>query len=142
MEKRRNREKVRAQLEELLQKDKAKTTLNRISDLGLIEMTRKRTRESLGRSARALFLLATARASMQSKETIAYEILREIRRKRPTCRATPSSSTAHPPVADVSAAREGRDRDAENRTCGRFRSSAQRVPLRAVRSAGEVSAMS
>ena len=36
-------------LEELLAKDKAKTTLNRISDLGLIEMTRKRTRESLGR---------------------------------------------------------------------------------------------
>ena len=49
MEKAQNREKVRRTLEELLQKDKAKTTLNRISELGLIEMTRKRTRESLGR---------------------------------------------------------------------------------------------
>ncbi len=49
MERASNREKVRKTLEELLQRDKAKTTLNRISELGLIEMTRKRTRESLGR---------------------------------------------------------------------------------------------
>ena len=42
MEQHMNREKVRRTLEELLHKDKAKTTLNRISDLGLIGMTRKR----------------------------------------------------------------------------------------------------
>jgi hypothetical protein len=50
MERASNREKVRRKLEQLLAKDKAKTTLNRISELGLIEMTRKRTRESLGRT--------------------------------------------------------------------------------------------
>jgi ribonuclease G len=51
-------------MEELLSRDKAKTTLNRISELGLIEMTRKRTRESLGRTdPRALLLLRRHRAS-------------------------------------------------------------------------------
>src|SRR5690606_20273265 len=49
MERAENREKVWRVLEHKLAKDKAKTTINRISDLGLIEMTRKRTRESLGR---------------------------------------------------------------------------------------------
>src|SRR5262249_56010233 len=43
MERASNREKIRRRLEELLQKDKAKTTLNRISDLGFIEMTTKPT---------------------------------------------------------------------------------------------------
>jgi ribonuclease G len=37
-------------LVEALKNDKAKTTTVRISELGLVEMTRKRTRESLGRT--------------------------------------------------------------------------------------------
>src|SRR4029077_15763726 len=82
MEKPSNREKVRKTLDELLQKDKAKTTLNRISELGLIEMTRKRTRESLGRLLHEPCLYCDAPGHLESKETVAYEILREIRRKR------------------------------------------------------------
>ena len=51
MERAGNREKVLARARgSCSRKDKAKTTLNRISELGLIEMTRKRTRESLGRT--------------------------------------------------------------------------------------------
>jgi ribonuclease G len=49
MERASNREKVRRGWR-APGPDKAKTTLNRISELGLIEMTRKRTRESLGRT--------------------------------------------------------------------------------------------
>ena len=72
---------VRRTLEDLLQKDKAKTTLNRISDLGLIEMTRKRTRESLGRLLHEPCFYCDGTGQLQSKETIALEILRDIRRK-------------------------------------------------------------
>ncbi len=71
MEKASNREKVRKTLEELLQKDKAKTTLNRISELGLIEMTRKRTRESLGRLLHEPCFYCDGTGHLQSKETIA-----------------------------------------------------------------------
>jgi ribonuclease G len=111
-----NREKVRRTLEDLLQKDKAKTTLNRISDLGLIEMTRKRTRESLGRLMHEPCFYCDGTGQLQSKETIAYEILREIRRRRGDLPGYTIVVHAHPAVADLLQTSE-RDAvaDAENR---------------------------
>jgi ribonuclease G len=101
MENRKNRETVRHTLEELLQKDKAKTTLNRISELGLIEMTRKRTRESLGRLLHEPCFYCDGTGQLQSKETIAYEILREIRRKRADLPGYVVIVNVHPAVADL-----------------------------------------
>lgn len=101
MEKASNREKVRRTLEELLHKDKAKTTLNRISELGLIEMTRKRTRESLGRLLHEPCFYCDGTGQLQSKETVAYEILREIRRKRATLAGYVVIVNCHAAVADV-----------------------------------------
>jgi ribonuclease G len=101
MEKYANREKVWRALEAALVKDKAKTTLNRISELGLIEMTRKRTRESLGRLLHEPCFYCDGTGQLQSKETIAYEILREIRRKRSTLPGYTVVVNAHPAVADV-----------------------------------------
>jgi ribonuclease G len=101
MEKSSNREKVRRTLEELLTKDKAKTTLNRISDLGLIEMTRKRTRESLGRYLHEPCFYCDGTGQLQSKETIAYEILREIRRKHKDLPGYTIQLSAHPAVVDL-----------------------------------------
>lgn len=116
MEQHKNREKVRRALEELLQKDKAKTTLNRISDLGLIEMTRKRTRESLGRLMHEPCFYCDGTGQLQSKETIAYEILREIRRKRAGLPGYSIVVNAHPAVADVLNSTEKEAvSDAENR---------------------------
>ena len=101
MERSSNREKVRRTLEDLLQKDKAKTTLNRISDLGLIEMTRKRTRESLGRLLHEPCFYCDGTGQLQSKETIAYEIMREIRRRRRDLPGYTIVVNAHPAVADL-----------------------------------------
>jgi len=101
MEKAQNREKVRRTLEDLLQKDKAKTTLNRISELGLIEMTRKRTRESLGRLLHEPCFYCDGTGQLQSKETIAYEIIREVRRKHRDLPGYSVVVNAHPAVADV-----------------------------------------
>jgi ribonuclease G len=101
MEKPSNREKVRRTLEDHLQRDKAKTTLNRISDLGLIEMTRKRTRESLGRLLHEPCFYCDGTGHLQSKETIAYEILREIRRKRQDLPGYTVLVNCHPAVADL-----------------------------------------
>ncbi|MFO0664948.1 MAG: Rne/Rng family ribonuclease [Polyangiaceae bacterium] len=101
MEKASNREKVRRTLDELLHKDKAKTTLNRISELGLIEMTRKRTRESLGRLLHEPCFYCDGTGQLQSKETIAYEILREVRRKRASLTGYTVQISAHPAVVDL-----------------------------------------
>ena len=96
-----SREKVRRKLEDLLQKDKAKTTLNRISDLGLIEMTRKRTRESLGRILHEPCFYCDGTGNLQSKETVAYEILREIGRRRNDLPGYTVVVNTHPAVADL-----------------------------------------
>ncbi len=101
MERPSNREKVRKTLEDLLQRDKAKTTLNRISELGLIEMTRKRTRESLGRLLHEPCFYCDGTGQLQSKETIAYEILREIRRKRGDLPGYTIVVNCHPAVGDL-----------------------------------------
>src|SRR5204862_577382 len=101
MELHKNREKVRRTLEELLQKDKAKTTLNRISELGLIEMTRKRTRESLGRLMHEPCFYCDGTGQLQSKETVAYEILRQIRRDRGSLPGYSIVVNAHPAVIDL-----------------------------------------
>ena len=111
-----SREKVRRKLEELLQKDKAKTTLNRISDLGLIEMTRKRTRESLGRILHEPCFYCDGTGNLQSKETVAYEILREIGRRRKDLPGYTVVVNTHPAVADVlTTVDRGALQEAENR---------------------------
>ncbi|MBK8253056.1 MAG: Rne/Rng family ribonuclease [Polyangiaceae bacterium] len=101
MERPQNREKVRRRMEELLAKDKAKTTLNRISELGLIEMTRKRTRESLGRTVLEPCFYCDGTGQLQSKQTIAYEILRQIRRERENLPGYVIILNAHPAIIDL-----------------------------------------
>jgi ribonuclease G len=116
MEKPSNREKVRKTLDELLQRDKAKTTLNRISELGLIEMTRKRTRESLGRLLHEPCFYCDGTGHLQSKETIAYEVLREVRRKRQDLPGYTIVVNCHPAVADfLTGAQKSALVDAESR---------------------------
>jgi ribonuclease G len=96
-----NRDKVYRALEQFLAKDKAKTTINRISDLGLIEMTRKRTRESLSRTMHEPCLYCDGTGQIQSRTTIAYEILRQITRERQSLPGYSVVVNAHPAVVDL-----------------------------------------
>jgi ribonuclease G len=63
-----------------LEKDRAKTAISALSDLGLIEMTRKRTRESLGQILHSNCPVCHGVGTLKSPETICYEIFREILR--------------------------------------------------------------
>jgi ribonuclease G len=125
MERASNREKIRKRLEELLQKDKAKTTLNRISDLGLIEMTRKRTRESLGRLLHEGCFYCDGTGQLQSKQTVAYEILRQIRRDRAFLPGYSVVVNAHPAVIDIM---KGDEREAVHEAEKRFMRRIELVP--------------
>jgi ribonuclease G len=101
MDKAGNREKVYRALEQALHHDKAKTSINRISELGLVEMTRKRTRESLGRLLHESCFYCDGTGQLQSRTTIAYEILRQIRRERKTLAGYKVVVNAHPSVVDL-----------------------------------------
>ncbi len=67
-------------LEKCLDKDRAKTTITGVSELGLVEMTRKRTRESLGQILCETCPACRGRGVLKSAETVCYEIFREILR--------------------------------------------------------------
>ncbi|HEX9296461.1 MAG TPA: Rne/Rng family ribonuclease [Polyangiaceae bacterium] len=125
MERASNREKIRRRLEELLQKDKAKTTLNRISDLGLIEMTRKRTRESLGRLLHEPCFYCDGTGQLQSKQTVVYEILRQIRRDRAYLPGYSVVVNAHPAVIDLM---KGEERESVQEAERRFMRRIELVP--------------
>jgi ribonuclease G len=96
-----NREAVWRALEQALARDKAKTTINRISELGLIEMTRKRTRESLTRMLHEPCFYCDGTGQIQSRTTVAYEILRQIRRERHNLKGYSVVVNAHPAVVDL-----------------------------------------
>ncbi len=81
MEKKSNRERVFMALKEALSKDRAKSHILRMSELGLIEMTRKRTRENLNRLQTESCFYCEGRGTLKSKRTICYEIFRDLERE-------------------------------------------------------------
>ncbi|WP_409523281.1 ribonuclease G [Nitrincola sp. MINF-07-Sa-05] len=72
---------VQRTLERMVEKDHAKCKVTSVSDLGLVEMTRKRTRESLEQVLCEPCPMCQGRGSIKTPETVAYEIFREILRQ-------------------------------------------------------------
>ena len=68
-------------LEKCLDKDHARTHITEVSSLGLVEMTRKRTRESLEHVLCETCPTCNGRGSLKTAETACYEIFREILRE-------------------------------------------------------------
>jgi ribonuclease G len=101
MESRSSREKVFAALREALRKDRARTTISRITELGLIEMTRKRTAESLVRILCEPCDICDGRGYSKSKTTVCYEIFRSIQREAQTLEESRLTVQCHPAVAEV-----------------------------------------
>ena len=75
-----NRTRVLTSLESALDKDRVKTNINGFTQLGLVEMTRKRTRESIEHILCSSCPACEGRGSVKTVETVCYEILREITR--------------------------------------------------------------
>lgn len=68
-------------LEKALEKDHARTQVNEVSQLGLVEMTRKRTRESLQQVLCSECEVCDGRGMQKTQETVGFEIAREIIRQ-------------------------------------------------------------
>jgi ribonuclease G len=101
MDKESNREKVMRAFEEALKQDKAKANVTKISELGLVEMTRKRTRESLGRMLTEPCPYCEGKGYTKSKITICYEILRLLRRDGHNYTQDAIIVTCNPEIADI-----------------------------------------
>jgi len=101
MEKEVNRDKVFTALEDAMKSDKSKTNILKISDLGLVEMTRKRVRESIGRMMCEPCSYCEGRGYIKSKTTICHEIFRELRREMLDSRGAKAMVSVNPQVADL-----------------------------------------
>ena len=80
MQEQAHRDEVLASLQEQLKRDYAKTNISEVSALGLIEMTRKRTRESLQQQLCEPCPTCGGKGFVKSAETVCLEIFRELMR--------------------------------------------------------------
>jgi ribonuclease G len=72
---------VLTELNKALARDRTRITVNGFSPLGLVELTRKRTRESLAHVLCEPCPVCAGRGELKTARTVCYEILREILRE-------------------------------------------------------------
>ncbi|MGA8892060.1 MAG: Rne/Rng family ribonuclease, partial [Anaeromyxobacteraceae bacterium] len=125
MDKPQNRDKVFKSLQEALGRDKAKTNVLKISELGLVEMTRKRVRESITRMTTEPCSYCDGKGHIRSRVTVAYEIFREIRRDSPSFPEPVLVVNCHPEVARIL---QGAERDELRYLMDRFNKTIQVKP--------------
>jgi ribonuclease G len=101
MDKEGNRRKVWDAFQKALGRDRSRTNVTKISELGLVEMTRKRTRESLVQLLTEPCPTCEGSAVVKSVTTVAYEILREVRRSGTLVDNDKIDIEAAPRVAEV-----------------------------------------
>jgi len=101
MEKEKNRDKVFNTLREALAQDRARSHIIRISELGLVQMSRERVREDLLRSLCEPCSYCEGQGYTKSPTTVCYEIFREIRRLGPSPKEKKMIIGVHPNVANL-----------------------------------------
>jgi ribonuclease G len=95
-----HRSAVLAELTKQLARDRVKTMVSQFSGLGLVEMTRKRTRESLARMLCEPCEACQGKGIVKTPRSVAYDILREILREARQFSPREFRVMAHPKVID------------------------------------------
>ena len=75
-----HKDSVLGELKKNISRDRTRLTLNGFTALGLVEMTRKRTRESLAHVLCEPCPMCQGRGEVKTAQTVCYEVLREILR--------------------------------------------------------------
>ncbi|WP_319522735.1 Rne/Rng family ribonuclease [uncultured Desulfosarcina sp.] len=108
MEKKSNQEKVFSALNEAFTKDRSKTHILPISEMGLIQMTRKRTRKPLTRLLCDPCPYCEGEGYIISTKTICYSIYREVLRYAADMTGTRLTLRVNPEVAEFLHGEENR----------------------------------
>jgi ribonuclease G len=119
MESAENRDKVYRALQQELRQDKAKTNILKISELGLVEMTRKRTRENLVQMLCEPCAYCEGKGYVLTPESVAHKVLREIRKDLPRFGGKRVIVTLHRSVAEQLLTHERASLQALERELGR-----------------------
>ena len=113
-----HREKTYRALRDALRHDKARTNILKISELGLVEMTRKRTRENLVQTLCEPCTHCEGRGYLLSDETVTYNLLREIRNSLPKFSGRKIAITVAPRVAEQLLGTESKSLESLSGTLG------------------------
>ncbi|NAW86389.1 ribonuclease G [Photobacterium halotolerans] len=101
-----HRRRVLTALEQALSYDRVKTNINGFTQLGLVEMTRKRTRESIEHVLCGTCPTCEGRGTVKTVDSVCYEILREITRVNRAYDADRFVAYVSPAVAETLAGEE------------------------------------
>jgi len=101
MENASNREDVFKTLKEAIKRDRSKTNILRMSEIGLIQMTRKRNRENLHRVLCEPCFYCDGAGELKSKRTLCYEIFRRIQRETIHNESTGIHVLVHPKIGEM-----------------------------------------
>jgi Rne/Rng family ribonuclease len=106
MEERRNRDKVMAALEAALRSDRAPSKALAFNEFGLVNITRKRTKQALERVLTQPCPYCTGSGMVKSVPTICYEIQAEARKMAADLEASSLTLRVHPEIAKALKTRE------------------------------------
>jgi len=101
MEREVDQKRVYQAFEDHLKKDRQKTNIFKISDLGLVEMTRKRTRENISRVLGEPCPYCDGAGLIKSKTTVCYDIFRQIEKTSTELGGHSIMVEVNPEVADM-----------------------------------------
>jgi ribonuclease G len=101
MEEEEHRQRVLEAMEEALVGDRSRTQIHSMTELGLMELTRKRVRESLARQLSETCPTCDGRGIIKSRLTVAYEVMGEFAARARQLRPAALVANVHPEVHDV-----------------------------------------
>lgn len=107
MENAEHRDIVLAGLQQALSNDRVRYTVSSFSPLGLVEITRKRTKESLSHMLCGLCPMCAGRREIKTARTVCYSIMREIMRESRQFHPREFRIIATPEVIDLFLEEEG-----------------------------------
>ncbi len=107
MEEEEHREELFTSFKEAVKKDKSRINILKLSEFGLVQMTRKRSCENLSQMMCEPCHYCAGEGVLKSRRTICYEIFRKISRRAKRHNSTNITLTVHPRIGDMLLKEEG-----------------------------------
>jgi len=101
MEQESHREEVFNALQEAVKKDKSRSNILKVSEFGLVQMTRKRDRENLSQMMCEVCMYCGGNGLLKSRRSVCYEIFRKISNDNHKIPGNSVTIRVHPDVADL-----------------------------------------
>jgi ribonuclease G len=101
MENDQHREQLYATFKEAVKKDKSRNNILKLSEFGLVQMTRKRNSENLHQLMCEPCHYCSGEGMVKSRRTICYDIFRKLSRNAPKHQGTTITLRVHPRIAEL-----------------------------------------